>query len=241
VEFLTIPLGINLPGQYIEFDNSRAVQGTPAMPNKILVLAQKLATGTAASNVPVQIPASGVGPGLFGRGSMMTRMLAAIQAVNPYTPLWAIPLDDNGAGVAATGSVKFTAVATAAGTFNLYIGGQLVQIAVSPTQTLAQLATALAAAITADPDLPVTAAVDGVDTTKVDLTYNHKGLVGNDLDLRVNYYPSDALPPGLTYAITAMTGGTTAPSLTAAIAAMGDDWYNHVIAPYNDGASLTAI
>ena len=130
---------------------------------------------------------------------------------------------------------------TTAGTFNLYIAGTLVQIGADTTDTTATLATALGAAIAALPDLPVTAAVDGETAAKANSTARHKGLCGNDIDLRVNYYSTDTTPAGLAWTVTALSGGTTAPDLTDMIAAMGDTWYNTLIGPYADDASVAAI
>lgn len=240
ISFDSIPLTL-VPGSYIEFSNRRAVRGTPAMPNKVLLLGQMLVGGTGAANTPFLIPSKDVAVQAAGRASMFAAMAKAYKAINPYTELWGIMLADNGAGVAATGSYKFTAVPTQSGTFQLYIAGSLVQIAAPTTSTLAQLATALIAAINANLDLPVTALVDGTDPTKVNITAVHKGLTGNDIDLRTLYYSTDTLPAGLTGTLVAMTGGTTAPSLTAAISAMGDDWYNHIILPYYDAASIGAM
>jgi phage tail sheath gpL-like len=106
--------------------------------------------------------------------------------------------------------------------------------------TGAEIATALAAAVNADTSLPVTAAVDGVITTQVNLTCRWKGETGNDIDLRVNYY-DEKTPAGLTVAIAAMSDGSGNPDIATAIAAFGQDWYNWLIMPYTDTANLVAL
>jgi phage tail sheath gpL-like len=75
----------------------------------------------------------------------------------------------------------------------------------------------------------------------VTVTFAHKGDVGNQYDMRVNYQDGEATPAGVTVAIVAMTGGTTNPGLTTLIAAMGDIWYQLIAHPYTDATSLTAI
>jgi phage tail sheath gpL-like len=239
--FSQIPIDLRTPGQFVEVDNSRALRGLPIQRHKILVLGQRLNTGTAVAGEVKPIINKDEPVQFFGRGSMLAEMCKALRAVNTFTETYAIAVDDNGAGVAATGSVNFTGAVTAAGTLNLYIGGTLVQVGVTAAQANTAIATAVAAAITANADLPVTAAVDGVVTTKVNLTARHKGEVGNGIDVRVNYYTGDRLPAGMVATIVAMSGGTSDPVLTTTIAAMGDDQYNTVIFPWTSAASLTAI
>lgn len=241
ISFNTIPIDIRVPGQYIEFDNSRAQQGLPAMPHKILVIGQRLAAGTVAAGIPTRVLSAAQAESNFGRGSMLHAMLRALRAANSYTECWAVALDDNVAGVQAAGSIKATATATASGTLNFYIGGQRVQVAITSTQTLAQIATAIAAAVNAQTDLPVSAVVDGVDTTKVNLTCRWKGVTGNDIDLRLNYYQGEALPAGLALTLVAMAGGTANPDVSGAITAIGPEQYNTIIMPYTDTANLTAL
>ncbi len=238
ISFNAIPIDILTPGQYIEFDNSQALQGLSVVPNRILVMGQRLAAGTVAQGVPKQILSAAQGEGFFGRGSMLASMLAALKSANNYTECWAVALDDNGAGAFATGTTTFTGSPTANGTLNLYIAGARVQAAITSGQTVTQVATAVAAAINADTSLPVTAAsAIGVVT----LTARHRGESGNAIDLRVNYYLDEKIPAGLTVAIVAMSGGTTNPLVATALAAIGSEQYHTIIMPWTDSANLTAL
>lgn len=241
ISFNEIPVTLRTPGQYVEFDNSQAVRGLVIDMSRILVIGQKLAAGSAPANVPLQVLSADQAVELFGRGSMLAGMIRSLKAVNDHTDCWVMPLADNVAGVAAGGAVQVTGPATGSGTINLYIGGVRVQAAVANGATAINVAAAIAAAITANLDLPVTAVVDGVDTTKVNITARHKGLAFNDLDLRLNYYQGETLPPGIAIAITAMANGAANPDLAAPLAALGDVQYHHVIFPYTDAASLNAI
>lgn len=238
ISFNTIPVGIRVPGQYIEFDNSRALQGLPVERQKILVMGQRQAGGSVAAGVPTRVMSAGQAEDAFGRGSMLGAMLRALKGANAYTECWAVALDDNGAGAAAVGTLTLGGAPTEAGTVNLYVGGQLVQVAVASGATLAALATALAGAVAADTTLPVSAAAAGAVLT---LTANHKGEAANGLDLRLNYYPGERTPKGLTVTIAAMSGGTANPDVQVAITAIGDEQYHTVIAPYTDGANLGKI
>ncbi|MCY4753258.1 phage tail sheath subtilisin-like domain-containing protein [Pelomonas aquatica] len=238
ISFNSIPINIRTPGQYIEFDNSRALQGLPAMRHKILVIGQRLGTGGVAAGVPTRILSAAQAEAAFGRGAMLTAMLAALKAANSYTECWAVALDDNGAGAAATGTVTISGAPTEAGTLNTYIGGQLVQVGVASGATAASLATALAAAVNADTTLPVTAAAVG---TVVSLSARHKGEVPNGIDIRVNFYSGERTPKGLATAVTGMTGGTANPDVQAAITAIGDEQFNTIVTPFTDAANLGKV
>ena len=238
LSFNAIPINIRTPGQYIEFDNSRAVQGLPAVRHKMLVLGQRLSTGSVAAGVATRMLSAAQAEDAFGRGSMLSAMLAALKAANSYTECWALALDDNGAGVQGSGTVTLSGSPTEAGTLNLYIGGQLVQAAVASAATTGSLATALAAAVAADTSLPVSASATGSVLT---LTHKHKGEVGNSIDVRLNYYSGERTPKGLVGTVAAMSGGTGNPDVQAAITAIGDEQYHTVITPWIDASNLTKV
>lgn len=246
ISFDTIPIDLRTPGQFVEISNARAVQGLVGIPTKILVLGQKHASVNLPVSNPVRITSADQAADLFGRGSMLHMMFVALKANNRFTESWAYVLADDEAAQAATGAVTFSAAATAAGTLEFYVGGprpvgRKVRIGVAAAEATTALATKLVAAINADPDLPVTAAVDGVNTSKVNLTMKWKGETGNALDLRFNYYQGEVKPEGLGVAITAMSGGTANPDVSAAIADMSDDWFTDVAFPYTDAANLAQI
>lgn len=98
----------------------------------------------------------------------------------------------------------------------------------------------MAAAINAATTLPVTAAVDGVDDSKVNITAKNKGEAGNSIDLRLNYF-GEATAPGLGVTVTAMSAGANNPDLTDGIAALGDEWFQVWALPYTDAANLAAV
>lgn len=238
ISFNQIPISIRTPGQYIEFDNTRAVQGLPLQQHKILVIGQRLSTGSVAAGVPTRILSGSQAEENFGRGSMLAEMLKALKAANTYTECWAVALDDDGAGVDATGTITFTGAPTESGTLNVYIGGTRVRIAVASGAAVATIASALAAAVNADTSLPVTAAAAlGVVT----LTARNAGEVANSIDVRLNYYFGEKTPKGLGVAIVAMSGGSGNPDVATAITAIGDEQYQTIILPYTDASNLSDI
>lgn len=245
IPFSNIPADWRLPLFFAEVDNSHANSGGQNQP--AVIIGQITATGNAVPNVPVLC--TGVADAIVkgGQGSMIARMVASYRANDPSGELWLLPLSDAGGAVAAIGTFEFTHVATGAGTLPLYIAGRFVPQPIATTQTLAQLATALAALVNTFVDLPVTAAVDGVNPAMVNLTAKNKGLVGNDVDVRVAYRGSqggEVVPAGLTYTIVAVgtaTAGATNPTLTTALANCADKPFDFIVMPYTDATSLDAL
>ncbi|MEN6375326.1 MAG: phage tail sheath subtilisin-like domain-containing protein [Smithella sp.] len=241
ISFNQIPMDIRVPGVYIETDNSLAVGGLPVEHHLILVMGQRLTAGTVAALVPTRITNKKQGEAYFGRGSMLSAMINALKDANGYTEAWAVALDEDSAGVQAAGAITIGGVVSAAGTLYTYIGGNRVKNAVAAGEATTATATNLAAAINAKTDLPVTAAVDDSNKSKVNLTCRWKGETGNSIDIRLNYYQGEKTPTGMTVTITAMTGGTSNPDIADAIAAIGDEQYHTIIAPWTDAANLAAL
>lgn len=239
VSFNNIPSNIRVPLFYAEVDNSRA--GYFQQQNRTLIIGQKLVAGTAPANIPVFCSSQDQARSLFGIGSMLDRMVGAYRQNDQFGEVWCLPLDDNGSGVQATGTVTVTGPATGSGTINLYIAGQRIQVPVVSGDSANTIATAINAAINANTSLPVTSAVASAVVT---MTARHRGELGNDIQVSVNYLGSlggETTPAGVGVAVVAMSGGTTNPVLTTAIANLSDEIYDYVIHPYVDATSLNAL
>lgn len=243
VSFNYLPANVRVPLFYAEIDNTQA--GFFSQPKRALLVGQKLAAGSQAVNTPVIVSTSDQAKTLFGQGSMLARMHALYRLQDPFGEVWCIAVADDGAGVAASGTITVTGAATQAGTIALYIAGQRVNVPVSNADTPTLVASAIATAVNAVADLPVTAgSVAGVCT----LTARWKGLSGNDISVQDSFRGfsgGEVLPTGIALAYSGsgkLTGGTTTPALAGAvIAAMGDDEYDYVIHPYSDSTSLDAF
>jgi len=239
IPFKNIPQNIRVPLFYAEVDNSRA--NTAQAVQRALIIGQITATGTATPNVPVISQGAADAAAVGGPDSLLALMTAAYRLNDTFGEVWYLPLADDAAAVAATGTVAFTAAATVNGTVYLYVGGMRYALPVLSTQTTAQLATALAALINADPTCPVNASAN---TSTVTFTAVNKGPTGNDIDLRVNYLGvagGETSPAGLTWTITAMASGATAPVLTTALANLGSQPFDFIVCPYTDTTSLNAL
>lgn len=239
ISFNHIPSDIRVPGWYAEVDNSQASSFQAG--NKSLLMGQKLAAGSAVADTPVLVTSASQAKSLFGVGSILARMFEAYFQNDQVTETWGLPLADNGAGVAATGTLTITGPATASGTLSIYIAGQRIQVAVTSGDTATTIGDAVDVAVAALTSLPVTSNnVAGVVT----FTAKHKGALGNQIDVRVNFLGNlggEETPAGVTVVIVAMASGATEPSLANAIAAMGDEPYNQIIHPYTDAANLNLI
>ncbi len=203
---------------------------------KILFIGQKTSAGSApAGTLVTQIGNDNEQDNLFGKNSILATMIREAKAINNIVRYDAIPLDDDGAAVAATGTVTFgSGPATAAGTITVSVGSfvnHTYELDVASGATVTQVGDALVAAITADDTVPVTAAnVAGVVT----FTAVNKGLVGNTIGIKVT-----GSAAGITLATTAMTGGATNPSLTNVFDPVSSIRYQQI--PWITTYDLTSI
>lgn len=243
VSFNYIPANVRVPLFYAEMDNTQA--GYFTQNKRALLIGQKLVAGTGLANTPYLVSTTDMAKTLFGTGSMLARMHAAYRAQDPFGEVWCIAAADAGGGVQATGTITVTGPATAAGTLNIYIAGQRIQVAVGASDVQNTIAASINTAINAATDLPVTSTVA---TNVVTLTCRWKGLTGNDISIQDSFRGfagGESLPTGVSLAYTGsgfLTGGTTNPTLTGTvITAMGDDEYDYVIHPYTDSTSLDAF
>lgn len=239
IGFQHYPASNRVPGVYEEIDASKANSGTANQ--NTLIIGQQLSSGTFTAGVPVVCMGATDTTNKAGAGSMLSKMVARYRKTDNSGTVYLLPLADDGAAVKATGTIVFTAAATAAGTLPIYIGEEIVNVGITSGMTATQIATAAAAAITANPYLPVTATVS---TATVTLTAKNGGLAGNDIQINIAYggaAAGETVPAGVAYTITAMASGATNPTLTTPLLNCGDVPFDFIILPYNDTTSLNAM
>ena len=239
IPFQNIPTQLRVPLFYAEIDNSHA--DTAETVQRALLIGQMLPSGTGVVNVPIISGGIGDAQAKWGVNSMLAAMTAAYRGADSFGELWYLPLADAPSAVAATGTVTIGTAPTAGGVLSLYVAGKRYQLAVQPTQTTAQIATALASLISADAFALVIATAA---TNVVTLKAVNGGMVGNEIDVRLNYLGSpggEVTPPGMTVTIAPMTGGAINPSLSTALANCGDLPFDFIVCPYTDTASLDAL
>jgi len=241
VDFSQIPNDWRVPGALTEIAVRRQNNSVFAWPARLLLVGPKNTSATLASNTPRQVFTAAEAVALAGGGSPLARMAAVALAANTGTPIWiATPAAPTGS--AASGRFTFTGTATVAGTMAAYVDGVRIDLPVALGDTAAVVGARLIAAINAQDGCPTTAGPLVSDTSIVVLApKSGVGTAGNDLDLRVNRAREEATPAGLACAITAMSGGTGTPSLTALISAIAADWYTDLAVAWRDSATLGAL
>jgi phage tail sheath gpL-like len=235
ITFSEVPQALRYPGVYIEIDGSQAGLGGD-LPT-VLLVGQKLPTGSAPVGEVVRITSVEDAAKKAGAGSMLAQMAAAYRRCDQTFDLFALPYADNPAGVQASASITVTTPATEAGTLALYIAGRPVSVGIVANSTAADIATAIAAAVSAaGEDIPVTAEAASATVT---LTARHKGTCGNAIDLRLGLY-DEPMPENLVVNISGMAGGTGDPLPGDLPALIGERWFRYVALGIVDAATLAA-
>ncbi|MGA4368113.1 phage tail sheath subtilisin-like domain-containing protein [Pantoea ananatis] len=239
IPFDNVPGNLRTPLFYAEMNNSMASTATATQIT--LIIGQQLDSATQAAGVPFLASSASTVGGLCGYGSMIHAMMTAYLKNDTAGKIYILPLADGAGMQAATGTITVTSSATASGTLSVYIAGVRVQIAVLSTDAVADVATALAAAVNATTSLPVTAtAALGVVT----LTAKNKGAHGNLIDVRLNYLGSaggESTPTGLALTIVPMSKGSGTPALDMVLANYGDKGADFIVNPYTDTTSLNSL
>jgi phage tail sheath gpL-like len=223
----SIQSGTLYPLTQIAFDNSQAGVNQVVKPTLLI--------GQTVIAQPLQIMAvtslSGA-RAAFGRGSSLARIYEAYFTNDTTGPIYCLPFADAVGSTKATGTFTITGPATANGTIFAYIGGRLVTSGVTSGQIATLMATNLAAAINANPDVAVVATSAAAVVT---CTAKNGGTLGNGIALTLNYQGAvggQSLPAGVAVAVVGMAGGATDPDMTQVAPILGDKPMFAMIHPY---------
>ena len=247
ISFSNIPANIKVPLYWVEVDPSMA--GLPSINLRALMVGIMTTDGDATPEVPIPIGSQAQADQHFGAGSELSRMFQAYYSNNFANEVWGLPLSEPAGASAASGTIVIGAAPTGAGTIHLYIAGTHIPVNVMTTDTVDQIATAIADQINnsyaenGTPALPVSAAAA---TGTVTLTSTFKGVNGNEITVSLNYHGSrgaEITPPGLGITLPAtglLTGGAGVPLMDNAISAIQKQEFEYVAMPYTDSNSLFA-
>lgn len=238
ITFDETPSNWRVPGTYVEVRPTYGRVGIAEYPSKVLLVGQALTASTGPRNQPVLCTRDDDAATRWGAGSQISAMLRAHRRADVTTEVYALAQPDPVGAVVATGTIVFGGSPSASAEVAVGIAGRRVTVTVAATTTVAMIATAFAAAVTADTLLPVTAAAT---TGTVTLTAKNLGILGNDIDIRLNPQTGDALPPGLTAAVTAMAGGAGVPDVAVTIAAIAATWFTDLAFGQSDATSVGVI
>ena len=234
ISFDSIPSSIRKPGKYFEFNTKLAVRTLPANLQRMLIIAQRLTTGTVAQIIPTKVFSDAEAAAYFGNGSIAHLMVRAAIKANAYLDLTVCALDDSATNpVARVQTLALTGPATSTGVLTLYVGNVRYEVGINSADTATIVGAALAAALANDPALPFTC----VHTTgTLVFTAKNKGTVANQIDFLCTITAT-----GLTAVSTATTAGSVDPLLATALAACFGEQYNIIASPFIDSTSLTAL
>lgn len=232
IQFDTVPGSIRVPGRYIEFNTRTAVRGLPTNPQKMLLIAPMLPTGTQPPLTPISLFSDAEAADLFGAGSWAHRCVTQAFTNNKYLDLTVIGVADADAGVAATASVTLTGTASGVGVATVAIGGTDYQVAVASGENAAAIAGRLANVINV-PDALVTAVAN---EGQIKLTAKNKGTIGNEIAITARITASDVVAT-----VTAFKDGDVNADISPALDRVAGKRYHIICNVYADNKNAKAL
>ena len=190
------------------------------MPRKLLIIAMQSPAylDCAPIGKPILVTSPEDVTGKAGFGTMAHRLaISAFRGSKNSVPVFLLLQEDPAAAQNATGEIAITADANHdEGILALYVAGKPYKIPILADDTAAAIAERIEAEIKKDLACPVTASHNSGTIT---LTSKSKGPWGNGITIAINQRvaENEALPSGVTCAITAMSGGSGLPDLAAEI------------------------
>ncbi len=248
ITFNNVPDTVRTPGVYAEIDNSRALQGLAANPQKALIIGEKTDAGSTDNEVLLSITRKDLADGFFGPGSLAARMCNIFKENNPNTELKAIAL--SGGTAQASARINFSLALSHAGgscsaggqTLFMLINGQKVTRTLTSGWSEIDIASDAMTYISEQVNFPVTASVNDVSGVLL-LSALNSGAHGNYLDVRVNFFDGESNPTffGDSVHISAFEGGVGAGDLDDAWAVITNEQFHYIVQPYIDPTNLTSI
>jgi len=236
ISFDSIPSSIRKPGKYFEFNTKLAVRTLPGNLQKMLIVGQRMAGGTVAQGVLVDIFSSDQAAAFFGRGSMLHVMCKAAIIANPYLQLTAVALDDAIGSFAASYDLVALNNATGPGVATARIGPDVVETPVATGDTPVAICERLSAKLKALGDLQADIQfLTGVSAITV--TLKNKGA----LSAAIPVLFSITAGIGTTFVTTPADTGSGDPSIQPALTAAFVAGHNIIVTPYNTSTSLTVL
>jgi phage tail sheath gpL-like len=236
ISFDSIPSSIRKPGKYFEFNTKLAVRTLPGNLQKMLIVGQRMASGTVAQGVLVDIFSSDQAATFFGRGSMLHVMCKAAIIANPYLQLTAVALDDAVGSVAAEYNLVATNNATGPGVATARIGPDVVETAVATGDTPAAICDRLSDKLKALGDLQADIQhFNGV--ASITVTLKNKGALSAGIPVTFSITAGISTTLVTTPDATGSGDPSIQPALTAAFVA----GHHIIVTPYNTSASLTVL
>lgn len=228
ISFPAIPLPFLPPLYYADIvPGASPIQ----MQLKLLLIGFKNSSGATGANNTPYILSGSEATRLFGAGSMLAAMYAKARAQAPYAEIWGMSLGTGEGAIAAQGSIKVPATPAGSGEVLIRIAGYAVRIAVRPDSAAFQ-AQRIRNAINAATGLPVTAALDPGDETKVIVTAKFPCSLGAWAWIEKNL-PNVPQPLTASWQVVGMGGVTTgsgSPLVAEGLAALSNQRFDVIAA-----------
>lgn len=221
----SIPNGLRVPGAYNEIVFKSLTDGLVALPQRVVIVAEKTSAGSATVETPVRVDSDSDADTKFGKGSLaavlcrMARVQARYQRSEPE--IYCCPVAEP-VGAKATKTLTVTAASQQAGNIEIIVGRHRVIVGV----TTADTANTIAAAIKSELDKLVEVApfTATVATNVVTCTFTTNGVNGNDMS-----YVVVSTPSGVSVAVATGVAGSGAATIATALGALYDRLYDAVV------------
>jgi phage tail sheath gpL-like len=206
-----------------------------------VIVGLKAAAGTLADNVLTPCATVQEAATFFGLGSLGYEAYRVARMNAPAAQLYVVSIPVSGNAGAWTVSVG--SLPAAAGDGVLEIAGRRIPYAKAASETATQTATGLAAAINAFVDpltlayLPVTASAAAAVVT---LTARHPGAIMSELEIFADPAIAGNIFAGAVLTITNTVPPTGAPTITAALAALGELPFDWIVSPFGDATNMAS-
>ena len=165
----------------------------------------------------------------YGYGSplhLAARQLFPISGGGANFPVTFFPLRPLETATASVGAISADGIAGAAGSGTVYIGGIAAEFPIAKGATPIEVLAAIKTAITTKLEMPVTAGA--IEDGELALTSKWKGESGNDITIEI-----ETIVTGLTFGITAMSGGALDPDIEPALIAIGQIWETFILSCFS--------
>lgn len=203
----------------------------------ILFLPQRVAVVGQGNSLAVydttkrQVTSALEAANLYGFGSPIHQACLQLLPINGdgvgTIPVTIYPLEDDGSGVVAAGDIAPSGAPTVAAAYRVSVNNVLsAEFVISVGDTVADIVTAMTAAINAELSMPVIAvdATPGTSTT-VGLTSKWQGTSANGIVAEV----IGSTAAGNIFTVTQPVGGLVNPNIDAALAQVGNVWETMVL------------
>lgn len=226
--------GLIDPGVFGEINSA----GQYESKTRVLLCGHKSAAGSLDPDKPAICATLGEAAQLAGVGSMLYEMFRVARRNAPVQEIWlsAIPVT----GTPAQKTITVATLATAGGDGVIEVAGRKVSVNIGPSEASTVSATNLAAALNAYVDpltqayLPFTFAAAG---SVVTATGRHAGTLLNEVEITADAGIAGNLYAGKLTVVDSVPG-TGAASMSATLAALGDEPFDWIVAPFSDTANL---